>query len=563
VEWEGGIGYADRDTQTPVTADTHFRVGSISKTFVAMALVQLSEDGLVDLDSPVADIEPSVAIDNPWHDSDPVRVIHVLQHTAGFDDMHFNELFVADNDPEPSQADVLARNPSSRRVRWRPGTRYSYSNPGYAVAALLIEKVTGEPYEDYIKREIFDPLQMTTSSFRLTADDEAVLARGYDDPSGPPVGLQRIYLRPSGNMHSSPRELGRFVRMLLGWGELGSAFVIDPEYLGSMEQPRTTLASAAGIRDGYGSGIFSMIDQPYHVLGHSGGISGFSSFFAYSSARDAGYVILLNSRSDGAAQAVRRLSSLALGYLKRDVEPPPRPEIEIDAASFDRFAGYYHEANPRNQWMWAVQWLFMGRTIVRDGNAIYEVPVFGGRERLIPTGHATFRLTRELGASRAFTHDADGHQVLAGGTLYAERRPRWRVEAVRVSALIAIAMTLSVFPGAIIWLIRRKRARPRRFWGLKLTLLLCPIALLIPVALVTFGSVAEWGTRNATSIALFLATLVLPFLAVLVAAFTAYAYRLDASRWLTAYALVVAVSMAGLSGYLASHGLLGLRTWTY
>ena len=122
VEWEGGLGYADRDTQTPVTADTHFRVGSISKTFVAMALVQLAEDGVVDLDAPVEEIAPEVAIDNPWRDTDPVRIIHLLQHTAGFDDMQFNERYVPEGEADRPLAEVLAINPRSRRVRRRsPG----------------------------------------------------------------------------------------------------------------------------------------------------------------------------------------------------------------------------------------------------------------------------------------------------------------------------------------------------------------------------------------------------------------------------------------------------------
>ena len=92
VEWAGGVGYADRDAKTAVTADTHFRAGSISKTFVASALVQMYEDGEIDLNAPVAELAPDVRIDNAWMIDEPVRVIHLLEHTAGFDDMHFNEL---------------------------------------------------------------------------------------------------------------------------------------------------------------------------------------------------------------------------------------------------------------------------------------------------------------------------------------------------------------------------------------------------------------------------------------------------------------------------------------
>src|SRR5262245_48510781 len=175
VEWAGGVGLADRDAKTPVTADTHFRAGSISKTFVAMALVQLAEDGDVYLDTPVSELAPKVRIENRWQTTDPVRVIHLLEHTAGFDDMHFNEMYNLADPADLSLEDVLKLNPRSRIVRWRPGTRMSYSNPGYTVAAYVLEQLTGKPYDEVIKREIFDPVGMKTSSFRLTKTDEPTL----------------------------------------------------------------------------------------------------------------------------------------------------------------------------------------------------------------------------------------------------------------------------------------------------------------------------------------------------------------------------------------------------
>src|SRR5262245_36304580 len=145
VEWAGGVGYADRDAKTPVTPETHFRVGSISKSFVAMALVQLYEDGQIDLESTLEEVDHEISIDNPWKSTDPVKVIHVLQHTAGFDDMHFNDRYVPDGANEPTLAEALAANPGARRVRWRPGTRMAYSNVGYGVAGAVLEKVAGEP----------------------------------------------------------------------------------------------------------------------------------------------------------------------------------------------------------------------------------------------------------------------------------------------------------------------------------------------------------------------------------------------------------------------------------
>ena len=295
VEWAGGVGFADRDARTPVTADTHFRAGSISKTFVAAALVQLYEDGEIDINTPIAELAPEIDIDNAWQIEEPVRLIHLLEHTAGFDDMHFNELYNVSHPADLPLQEVLGLNPASRVVRWKPGTRMSYSNPGYGVAGYVIEKVTGQKYEDRIEQEIFRPTGMTSSSFRLTEADHASLAKGYESPSGPPVPYSQIYLRPAGNLHTTPADLGKFVHLLLNWGETADDLVIDPEYLSNMEHPRTTLASRAGLHSGYGTGLLHFFVGGFPMLGHNGGIQGFTAQFAYSTTRDAGYVVLLNS----------------------------------------------------------------------------------------------------------------------------------------------------------------------------------------------------------------------------------------------------------------------------
>jgi hypothetical protein len=153
-----------------------------------------------------------------------------------------------------------------------------------------------------------------------------------------------------------------------------------------MEQPRTSYAAMAGLRNGYGSGIAALLSLPYPLLGHGGGIDGFLSQYAYSPSRDVGYVILLNSIGGRSQEAMNRLSSLAIRYLKRDVEPPPKPENTLDATTLDRYLGYFHDATPRNQFAWPIQSLISGRTVERDGSALYSVNLAGGRDRLIPVG---------------------------------------------------------------------------------------------------------------------------------------------------------------------------------
>lgn len=561
VEWAGGIGYADRDARTAVTADTHFRAGSISKTFVAIALVQLYEDGEVDLDTPVAELAPGVDIDNAWMMSDPVRLIHLLQHTAGLDDMHFNEIYNESHSPDLPLAEVLKINPASRVVRWPPGTRMSYSNPGYGIAGYIIEKLTSQKYEDRIAEEIFKPIGMTESSFYLTTDDHAKLAKGYSSRNGPPVAYTPIYLRPAGNLHTSAGDMGKFVQLLLNWGETATDLVVDPEYLSNMEHPRTSLAAAAGLRSGYGTGLASSFVDGFPMLGHNGGIEGFSSSFAYSTTRDVGYVVLLNSTHS--PEAMRRISQLAVRYLKADVEAPPKPEAQVGEAVLREYEGYYHQANPRHQVMAFVEWLRAGQDVRVNGNHLEVTPVFGRATTLIPVSNNLFRLDADPEPSRVFTTDAGGTMVLTGGSLYLERRPRWRVDVIRWPVLASAAMVLTPLLMMVPWIVHARLAEPKGFWWLKLSLLACSGGLILPMIGFMNAGDTDLGTRNLWTVAIFTGSILVPTAAILSFLFTVEAFMSGAGRWLKVYALVTSIAALIVSGYLSAWGMLAFTPWNF
>ena len=560
VEWAGGVGLADRDAGTPVTAATHFRAGSISKTFVAIAITQLYEDDELDLDTPVSELVPDVKIDNAWEQTDPVRVIHLLQHTAGFDDMHFNEMYNVSDPPDLALEEVLRINPGSRVVRWRPGSRMSYSNPGYAIAGYILEKVTGEKYEDRIAEQIFEPTGMTSSSFYLTPEDHARLAKGYSGPTGPPVPYTPIYLRPAGNLHTSPADLGKFVHLMLNWGETEEDLVIDPEYLSNMEHPRTTVAAAAGLQAGYGSALASSFVEGFPMLGHSGGIEGFMSVFGYSTARDVGYVVLLNATHSG--EAMRRITRLAVRYLKADVEPPAKPTAEVSDQVLRQYEGYYHEANPRLQAFAFVQWLTSGRTISVDGTRLKSNPVFGPPAPLYPVSDNLFRLDIDPEPTRVFTRN-DGGMVLTGGGFYAERRPRWQVEIIRWPVVVSSALVLTPLLFLIPWIVHARRAAPSGFWWLKLWLLLAAIGFAASTVGVMTVDDTVLGTRNVRTAAMFLGSIAIPAAAILSFVFTIDAWRHGAGRWLRAYALTISIAALIVSAYLSSWGMIGFRPWNF
>ena len=322
VEWAGGIGFADRDREVPVTADTHFRVGSISKTFVAIALVQQYQDDKLDLEAPVAELAPKVAIENRFSGT-PVTVLQLLQHTAGFDDMHFNEMY----NLRRCTGHLPGRRPRprTRRHAASAGGRARacrYSNPGVRSRSLRAGTSDGPPVRPrhpgaHLRSARHANEQLHAGGGRPPTPGQRL--RQPDRPTGavhpdlPPAGGQPAYL-PARARRLSCRCCSTGAR-------LPTQLVIDPEYLSNMERPRSSLASKAGLIYGYGSGIASSSLAGFPVLGHGGGIDGFVSTYGYSAARDAGWVVLLNATY--APSALDRLSELAVRYLKRDVEPRP------------------------------------------------------------------------------------------------------------------------------------------------------------------------------------------------------------------------------------------------
>jgi CubicO group peptidase (beta-lactamase class C family) len=564
TEWAGGIGWADRDARVPVTADTHFRAGSISKSFVAMALVQLYEDGTLDLDAKIADLLPDVVIDNPWGDAAAITVRHVLEHTAGFDDMHFNEVYVLSGGPDMSLFQVLRRFPAPRQVRWRPGTRMSYSNPGYGVAGLLVETLGKMPYDQFIQERIFTPLEMPTSTFQLSPDTDPALAKGYRSANGPPVTPYRIHLRPAGALITSAGELAHFVEALLGWGERKrGGYIVDPEYLSNMEWPRTTAANRAGVRSGYGLGIHSTVTLPYHVLGHNGGIDGFLSSYGYSPSRDVGYVVLINSTH--APQAVTRLSSLAIRYLKRDVEPPAKPTLAVAPEVLRAYEGYYRDLSPRNEILRAVRVLTDGRAVRLEGDHLVLDPDFGAAVPLVPVETGLFRREHEIDATLAFTEDEEGRAILAGPGVYAERTGRWPVRLLRAAvALTLVVAVIAPMAALARWIgLRRLGVRAETFRGLGLVWAAALALLGLAGLALREADAVSLGQPTLEAKSVYVISIAYPVLAAVAVLGAGCGLRRGGHTRYAVTALLAGAAHAGIASYLAWWGLVGFRSWTY
>src|SRR6202158_4403247 len=347
VLWCGGIGQGDIAANRAGSCDTEFCVGSISKTFVALALLKLQEEGKINLYARLQDVAPEIPFKNRWEATHPVRIVNLLEHTAGFDDMEFSEVYNLRDRYDFPLLEVFKRFRKPQTARWPPGTRMSYSNPGNAIAGYLIEKITGKPFDRYIRESFLRPMGMENADYPFTDANRALLATAYEGNPPKASSYPFIYLRPAGDLKASPGELAKLVQFLLRRGRAGDAQLLNPESILRMETPETTLAAKNGLRLGYGLCNYSSVEGGVVTQGHDGGIDGFISSYRYMPEQNWGYVILLNG--DNSQQALESLNHLAIDFLSREFPKPQQPVTTPSAKTLEKFAGYYAPCAPRTR----------------------------------------------------------------------------------------------------------------------------------------------------------------------------------------------------------------------
>ena len=212
------LGYADLTRRRPMTVDTMVRIGSITKTFNAIGLLRLESEGLLSLDARLTDLAPGLPLINPWRRKHPVRLTHLLEHTAGLMDMSREEF--AHNEPFPSLRAAFDFTPQERRTHWPPGRYTEYSNVGSGYLGYVIEQISGRSYEDFMREQVLAPMGLPTATLR--ADDTTLdrLAVGYDADGQTAIPYWHMVFPPMGAINATPLEMARLPQFFLRRGEL-------------------------------------------------------------------------------------------------------------------------------------------------------------------------------------------------------------------------------------------------------------------------------------------------------------------------------------------------------
>ena len=567
IRWEGYFGLADRAAGRPVTEETVFRAGSISKSVVSTAALLLVEAGRLDLQAPVRDLAPEIEIQNPWAETDPVRVVHLLEHTAGFDDLEIHEY--VSRSPDLSLREGLAINPASRTVRWRPGQYYSYSNAGPPVAAYVLQETTGQPFAALVADRIFEPLGMTATSFRRDDRVRDHLATGYAADGETEKPYVHIGLRPSGAMNARPTDLARFGQMLLGRGTRADTTLLDTASVRRMETPHTSLAARHGLGTGYGLGNVASPHEGFVYHGHAGGIDGFVAEYGYLPAHNRGFVVMLNSQ-DGAAQG--QILDLVRAYQTRSLSPPePPPVATVPADTLVRHTGYYVSFTPRNEIARFADRLLGIVHVDTTANGLSVDPALGGRpDTLLPVTATRFRGATDPVATAVVARSPGGNRVLSGSGSAVSGNLR-AVSAVSVwgrwiGAGLSLLLFLSPLLFALYWLpvkafgrLKNRESIQLRLWPLAAVFTLAGAFTLLGLAL--GDPIPRLGTPTVYSVGY--AGLTLAYaLTTLAGLWALVRTRTVAYGPTWTYHLFVVGADLVVFLYLAAHGLIGHRFWT-
>jgi CubicO group peptidase (beta-lactamase class C family) len=334
-----GYGLADREAGRPVDPErTLFRLGSVSKLYTATAVMQLVEQGKLDLHRDVNGYlrEPQL----PERFSKPVTAAHLLTHTGGFDDRFFGMAARRREDLRPLGEYLAARMPD--RVL-APGEVASYSNHGLALAGLLVEAVSGHPFEEYVRERVFEPLGMTRSVFSLPAELEGELAQGYFSEDGELRPAPYDYLEmlaPAGSLMSTGIDQARFMLAHLQDGLLGEARILGAETARRMHSRQFTHDPRL---PGIGYGFIEDLVNGRRLIGHGGNWRGFTSRMVLDPEADLGFFLSYNALSfDGGENRLHFdfVEAFYDRYFPEEASSLPGPPPDFSSRA-GRFTGSY------------------------------------------------------------------------------------------------------------------------------------------------------------------------------------------------------------------------------
>jgi CubicO group peptidase (beta-lactamase class C family) len=374
VEWAKGYGVKDIETREPVTTETLFQAGSISKPVAAMVALKKVEEGKIALDEDINNKLVSWKLpDNEYTAKRKVTLANLLSHTGGLTVHGFPGYAVGKKLPTIPQVldGVQPANTAPVRVNMEPGTRFRYSGGGTTIAQLAITDIEKRPFPEIARDTVLRPLGMTKSTYSQPLPDDVrkAAASGHRSGGNPVEGKIHIYPEmAAAGLWTTPTDLAKFAievqLSLLG----RSNKVISKETAQKMVTP---LIEGSG-----GLGFFLQKQGNAFYFGHGGADEGFRAQLLVHKEKGYGAVVMVNSDNGQIISEI--IASIANEYRWEDFVPQPVETVTVDPKILDDFVGRF-QVNPDRV-----------LTITRDGSKLYAQPTQSPKIELFPTSETIF-----------------------------------------------------------------------------------------------------------------------------------------------------------------------------
>ncbi len=564
-EWVAGVGLADVATDRATTADTLFRIGSTSKAFTALSILILVDQGKLSLDDPVHKLAPELWYENRWESSNPIRVVHLLEHTTGWDDMHLRE-YAKNAPPTMTTLQGLDYDHHSRISRWPPGTRMAYCNSGPPSAAYIVEKLTGQRIEDFVQQNLFLPIGMKTASyFPPSAGAGTTL---YHNDGKTPYPYWNILLRAAGSINASANDMAAYVQFYLNRGAVSGKQLVPSADIDRMEVPATTWAAKDGLKAGYGLSNYTTVEDGFVYHGHNGGVEGGLTDMSYMPEYGVGYFYSINAGNGDAFDKIgKAIRAYITNKLEKPVIPPPTP---LPANSAD-YGGFYEIDSPRVQMLHFLDrlasliWIRFndGKLLVTDLGDWNDtfIPVTGAQFRHVPKDDPAEPISTLV----LLTPNNEGRFVEGFGAVM-KRIPTWLAVTEILAVLFVMLSMFAILIYAPFWLLggisarrRRPAERSMRFWPL--------IAVLSLITMVgTFvvsgnDIIARMGNFTGWSLTIFLSTLLFGVASIASVVVALRGPKEGVRPGVRRFSRIVSTALLIATVYLGYWGVIGVRTW--
>ena len=372
VLFERGYGYSDVKARKPVDPDTTmFRPGSVSKLFTWTSVMQQVQAGKIDLD---ADVNQYLDFKIPPYQGKPITMRQLMSHSAGFSDAA-KDLIVGDPKTLVSTESLLKKAIPARI--FPPGQVPAYSNYGASLAGYIVQRVSGEPFDAYVDKHIFQPLGMAHSTFTqpLPARFKPDMALGYKVASAPPGPYELVNLAPAGSLAASGADMAKFMIAHLQDGTFNGQQMLDAKTAQLMHARQWAPVESLG---GMALGFYQEPGNGHRVIGHAGDTENFHSDLHLYLDDHVGLFVSFNSAgAQGAAHGIR--SMILKGFTDRYIAPPlPQEPTWKDAkADGQTLAGRYIMSRRSDSgWLRLASYLLGQVKVTSDKDGVVTIPAF-------------------------------------------------------------------------------------------------------------------------------------------------------------------------------------------